>query len=369
MLETGTVLATNSNEWTCIDAEDRACLYLPLRRSAGQEMHGPAVSEEDMKYCIASDHLPGLRCRSWPACASGWLIRQRHHNWPSQEQIDQCKSLGCFFVSVSHPFSNEKHLQYRISFLLQERLLVTSFNAVQLKCYILLKMIQKEKIDKIVGKKSLTSYHFKTCMLYLIENTPAEFWRNENLLVCLHNCLKQMLVCVEKRDCPNYFIPGENMFEGRISGRMQNKLSDVLRRILSADFKFLLDIKSGDLGNEFQRALVQKELTAQEHEKRTLINLYELSHLLFSCVLHNRDDIFNSCHNTSIPKVRSELYMIKCKLQTTRRVTEHSLTETQEALSLLLPYIDTTWMSVQIVEAKHSSVSNECIYDLLTSEN
>ena len=159
------------------------------------------------------------------------------------------------------------------------------------------------------------------------------------------------------------------MFEGKPSGRMQNKLSDVLRRILSADFKFLVDIKSDDLGNEFQRALVPKELipkelTPKEHEKWTLINLYELSLYLFSCVLHNRDHIFNSCQNTSIPKVRSKLYMIKCKL----RVTEHSLTETQEALSFLLPYIDTTWMSVQVVEAKHSSVSSECIYDLLTSE-
>ena len=162
-----------------------------------------------------------------PECAFKWFGRERHYNWPSQEQIDKCKTLECFFVQVGHPNSDEKHLQWRISLSLQERLLVTSFNSVQLKCYVLLKMIKKERIHKALGEKSLTSYHFKTSMLYMIENTPAEFWTEENLLVCVHHCLRQMLLWVETGVCPNYFIPEENMFDGRIFGQVRCRLEYV----------------------------------------------------------------------------------------------------------------------------------------------
>ena len=263
VLGTGTMFNEQCGYSPCIDAEDRACIYLQIALGPDQVRHGPAVSEHKI-LCAASDYVPALRCRSWPACAFEWLVRQRHHNWPSQEQIDQCKTLGCFFVSVGHPCSKEKHIQYRISFSLQERLLVTAFNAVQLKCYILLKMIKREKIHTTLGEKSLTSYHFKTCMLYMIENTPAEFWRKKNLLVCLYHCLKKMLECVETGECPNYFIPEENMFEGKISKQMQQKLCDILNRILAADFKFLVHIKSDDLGKEFEEALLSQGYLSQE---------------------------------------------------------------------------------------------------------
>ena len=137
----------------------------------------PSVFEALKFYCknVASDLVLAVRSLSWPDCASEWLVRERHYNWPSQEQIDKCKTLGCFFVQVGHPKSDEYHLQWRISFSLQERLLDTDFNSVHLKCYILLKMMKKERVHKSLGEKSLTSYHFKTCMLYMIENTPGEF--------------------------------------------------------------------------------------------------------------------------------------------------------------------------------------------------
>ena len=86
-------------------------------------------------------------------------------------------------------------------------------------------------------------------------------------------------------------------------------------------------------------------------------------------MLHNRNEIFDSCQNIDFQAFVSKLFETKCKLQTTSRVTEHSPSETREALSLLLPHVDITWMSLQIVEAKRNSKSNECIFNLLTSEN
>lgn len=129
--------------------------------------------------------------------------------------IESCKEFGCIFVPVGHPHSDEQHLQWRISLSRQERFLVTQFNSVQLKCYILLKMIKKEQIHSYV-QDSLSSYHIKTCMMYMIENTPNDFWQPANLLSCTIACLKMISLRVETGICPNYFIPAENMFERRV---------------------------------------------------------------------------------------------------------------------------------------------------------
>ena len=131
----------------------------------GSAVHGPARTEEATDFMVAKDFVAALRCNKWPACATEWLTRRRPYNCPSKKLIDYFKTLGCFFVCVGHPLSDEKYKQWRMSFSLQERYLVSHFNSVQLKCYVLLKIIKKELISKAVGENCLTSYHCKTFML------------------------------------------------------------------------------------------------------------------------------------------------------------------------------------------------------------
>ena len=121
---------------------------------------------------MAADIVFAFQCSSWPSCSSEWLARKTHVNLPTLEVIAMCKTLGCLFVPVGHPNSDERNLLWRTSFSEQERLLITSFNSVQLKCYILLKIIKKELVVPRIPD-SLSSYHLKTCMLYLMENTPV----------------------------------------------------------------------------------------------------------------------------------------------------------------------------------------------------
>ena len=49
---------------------------------------------------------------------------------------------------------------------------VTQLSSVQFKCFILLKMINKKIVLRQVPH-SLSSYHIKTCMFYMLENTLA----------------------------------------------------------------------------------------------------------------------------------------------------------------------------------------------------
>lgn len=108
---------------------------------------GPAFRESRIGLLAHFDSVHAFKCEAWPECASEWLIRQREHGWPSSDLIAKCKSLGFLLVPASHPDSDEKEHQWRISFTLQERLLVINFNSVQVKCYILLKIITKEIVN------------------------------------------------------------------------------------------------------------------------------------------------------------------------------------------------------------------------------
>ena len=336
----------------------------------GQVINGPAISAPETETSYAHDFVHAVRCRKIPDCASEWFTRHRHYNWPTPQWIDKCKTLGCFFVFVGHPDSEERHLQWRMSFSLQERLLVTQFNSVQLKCYILTKIIKKDIIQKDVGEKSLTSYQCKTCLLYLIENTPAEFWREDNLLVCLYTYLSKILRCVETMDCPNYFIPDENMFNGRLHGETQIKLQMVLRNILSADFQCLFKLKTESLGRRFQHAIVCSALHCRlipDFTRRK--NLFLSRHVAFMVSEVNDVMLREIQSSHTDPAVSGKrLHRLKLRLQNTETLTEHTREQTQKALSVVCQYIDIRLMSVMAVLAKSLHKSNAFIFRILTSE-
>ena len=354
---------------TAYDKDFRAVLTGYHDIEDGQVINGPAISAPETET-DAHDYVYAVRCRKIPNCASEWFTRQRHYNWPTPQWIDKCKTLGCFFVFVGHPDSEERHLQWRMSFSLQERFLVTQFNSVQLKCYILTKIIKKDIIQKDVGEKSLTSYQCKTCLLYLIENTPAEFWREDNLLVCLYTYLSKILRCGETMDCPNYFIPEENMFNGRLHGETQIKLQMVLRNILSADFQCLFKLKTDNLGMRFQHAIVCSALHCRlipdfTWQKKSIL-LCEVITMVSSVNPVMLREIQSSHTDPAVSGKR--LHRLKLRLQNTETLTEHTREQTQKTLSPVCQYIDIRLMSVMAVLAKSLHKSNAFIFRILTSE-
>ena len=245
------------------DKIDRVCLtrnLIQTIRYTDSHQQGPAINFDGAEHRASIDHVLALNCGKWPESAREWLTRERQHGWPSAEVIDKCKSLGFLVVHVGHPDSDESDLQWRLSFSHQELLLVRGFNSVQMKCYVLLKVIKKKFIEFHIKAETLTSYHCKTCMLYCIENTRAELWILENLAGCLRMCLRQLKVWVSNNNCPNYFIPGENMFDRIRSGALKNQLSRYLNSILTR-----YDIFIKDLLQHFQMAKyrLQKEMETQ----------------------------------------------------------------------------------------------------------
>lgn len=326
-------------------------------------IHGPAIAIEAAENANVIDYTPALRCRRWPDTASTWLCRQRHFEWPGSDLTDTCKRIGCLFVHAGHPYSDEKHLQWRLSFSLQERILISQFNATQLKCYTLLKFIKKDIIRRFTATESLSSYHCKTVMFYMLENTPADIWRVDNLLTCLCNCLKLLLTWSETGVCPNYFISEENLFEGRIQEQNRIILCQLLKGILTSDVKCLLEIKSDQLGCRLGHSLSQGveyvNGPARGIVKSTL--LYNNINKVFVLI----DAVLRKYEKKNVRAAISGLYTLKARLENIGKLNEHPTKATRKAIAIVLAYVDLSLISNLTVLAKNINKDNDFLLKLL----
>ncbi|KAL3859415.1 hypothetical protein ACJMK2_009638 [Sinanodonta woodiana] len=244
-----------------VDTHGRSCLYnnsRHLKPGTFQELHGPAVSPNDSHrtniLVKSMDLVNAYRSHSWPCTASEWITRRREHNWPSQETISIIQQSGALLVPVGHKLSPEKHLEWRISLSYGEKMLIWQFNSTQYKCYVVLKMINNNFIKKRFGENVSTSYHWKTCMLYMIETTPAVIWQPKHLLLCIEMCLMKMCNWIEECNCPNYFIQAENMFLDKMNGPVQRSLSNILHDLIRQKGRYLTMIPYDGIGQKLNIA-------------------------------------------------------------------------------------------------------------------
>ncbi|KAL3859389.1 hypothetical protein ACJMK2_009612 [Sinanodonta woodiana] len=259
-----------------LDRHGRSCLSNNCRtinQDIYDEFHGPAFTSRKivnlnalLKSC---DYVCALKKLSWPYTASEWITRHRKHNWPSQETISIVQQSGTLFVPVGHKLSPERHLEWRISLSYVEKILVWQFNSTQYKCYVVLKMINKYYINKKFGNNVLTSYHWKTCMFYMIETTPTVLWQPQNLLRCIEMCLIKMCTWIEECNCPNYFIPAENMFLDKLNGPVQRNLFNILHDLLRQKGRYLTMISYDGIGQKLHKAC-QSPITLINNETKRI---------------------------------------------------------------------------------------------------
>ena len=220
-----------------------------------REFHGPAMQRIGVKgknNVMDVDMVPAFCCLCLPTRAMQWFTRKRLYDWPPQEVIEECRQLGFFVVPVGHPNSPEKDKEWRISLSLQERMLVTLFNSSQLKCFVVLKVLKNEVINQKLQGKILTSYHCKTCMLYMVETTPNDLWVPDNLLKCITACLKKLREWANDKYCPNYFIPEENMFD-KLESKDLEGLSNTLKTLVTGNIcSVLFGLKTDGIGGNLR---------------------------------------------------------------------------------------------------------------------
>ena len=331
--------------------------------------HGVAFKEDSKGDYRDIDYVPVLQSKVLPDCVSDSLMRKQNSGFLTASVVEDCKSYGCLFVRKEQCQSKDSHLLWRISPSHQERFMMFNFNSVQHKCYVLLKLIKKDIINPALGSEVLTSYHCKTAMLHLIDMTPSQFWRPDNLLSCLITALHCLLLWSKDSNCPNFLIPDENMFRWRISRHLLKKLSDELFRLISLDFVSLLrSIKTDDFNYRLETVI-----TGNSQNHHTLYDFTpQLKGLLSFGILLNimceRYELVLKCysHNTKnlVDNLSSKLSILK----QTDRVDIHSpVNYSRRIVALVTPYIEIYRMSNTVALSVQRGDTRETTLGYLTS--
>ncbi|KAK3587133.1 hypothetical protein CHS0354_006775 [Potamilus streckersoni] len=290
-----------------LDSEGRSVLshgnlYVSLSNPLNQGIrNGPAITTSIMGE--TEDFVWGLWIRCCPDQVSRWMSTSSHCNWPTRPIMDVIKQTAVFLVPVGQKLSHQQHLQWRLSFSFAEKLLMMQFNPTQYKCYVMLKFIKSTFINVHDVGNVLTSYHCKTCMFYLIEDTPASLWHPHNLMLCMDLCLRLLLSWVQSANCPNFFVPDENMFLGKLTCPVQGKIARTLQDLLQQKGRYITKISYDNIGENVVRVCqsLSMELYYPDESilSQTIVNLMrKLEELSFHCVWSNlcKLNIFKSRH-------------------------------------------------------------------------
>ncbi|KAK3108828.1 hypothetical protein FSP39_016682 [Pinctada imbricata] len=191
-------------------------------------IHGPCESgihgdtETDVAHC--------LRCSKWPTSTYPCLQRLARRGWPSLKVLSRIIENGCHVVPIGDKSSDKEEIEWRLSFSEAEKTLIHEMNHCQFLTYGLLKIFLKESINtrQDVGDL-LCSYFLKTAVLWEIVNSDRA-WIKHDFLKWFWICFRRLISWVSNGYCPNFFIPENNMFFGKIHGRSQQVL---LRHLMS----------------------------------------------------------------------------------------------------------------------------------------
>ena len=207
-------------------------------------IQGPSI-ESWSEYMDRSesgyDLVPSIHCPFWPRGAEEWLHRPRRYGWPTPTDITQITDFGCHLVAVGFPLSASKEMEWRISFSIAERILVWSFNHVQIQCYAVMKIILKEfiKVQCSPSNYVLCSYFIKTFLFWKFEVTESTFWRADNFRACISFLLVEFTKCIRDRELPHYFFPSFNLLSVKLTREAQRELLQILETTIEHDIAIL----------------------------------------------------------------------------------------------------------------------------------
>ncbi|XP_062601328.1 uncharacterized protein LOC134263044 [Saccostrea cucullata] len=201
----------------------------PARKT--EVLHGPCYSfsfsliETDLANC--------LHCSEWPSAALNSINRY--------SVLQEFLSEGCHLVPIESKLPNDfEDLEWRISFALAERKLVYNMDHVQFLCYGLLKIFLKETIcDEL-----LSSYFMKSLVFWKLMDNYSMPWAPYDLLQYFWTCFKFLIHSVHTGCLPNFFIPENNMFLGKVTGPQQMSLFEKLEKIYNVGVTCLLQSPS-----------------------------------------------------------------------------------------------------------------------------
>ncbi|XP_060559911.1 uncharacterized protein LOC132719962 [Ruditapes philippinarum] len=176
--------------------------------------------------------------RAFPANFNGltetWFNRSRLFNWPSKETQTEITSLPIYVVPVGKLESENRDLQWRISFTPAEIHLVHSLNDTQTKLLVCLRLLCKHIFSPICS--TMSSYLMKNVVFWLSEQNPLQHFDEHRLFDRLIDALLYIQNGIRRKHISNYMIMERNLLEGKLLDRsirrdLDKAIADVIEQL------------------------------------------------------------------------------------------------------------------------------------------
>ena len=279
-------------------------------------IQGPSIEHSDSDY----DLVNSIHCPFWPNVASEWVRRTRFHDWPTIDTINEIKDFGFHLVPIGYQPSPMSMMEWRTSFSIAEKILVWSFNHIQIQFYAILKLVQKEFIKTNCNAENyvICSYFMKTFLFWKFEETDKCFWKIENFRECLKYLLIEFHKILQKGILKHYFIPNFNLLEVKLNRNAQLELLQLYDHVIQYDIKIIercqtlrpiwmdFSTRINDAGFQ-QRPLIETNDLLTRIFKKSFTNAMKLKvdksrkllTLLMQCKNKELLDILKACATTS----------------------------------------------------------------------
>ncbi|KAH3790145.1 hypothetical protein DPMN_168340 [Dreissena polymorpha] len=248
------------------------------------EQHGPAL-----RISCGKDHdlTFALYCPSLPDDCQVLFTRPKPGHWPKQQTITKAKQCGVFLIhpgNIGSSYNRQNSiltikftfeyslLQWRMSTNMIERLLMFDLNIIQMRAYILTKIIRKEFLGPLVDNR-LSTFHMKTSLLFTIEYCPENIWRNDNLVECVLCCLNTLRRFLKRRFCPHYTIASVNLFQIKLDVFEMSLLETEISAMIDSKVAFLYGLQLDKFGPRLWEKLsgIHSQLSTKEEKRSQVI--------------------------------------------------------------------------------------------------
>ncbi|KAH3829783.1 hypothetical protein DPMN_103011 [Dreissena polymorpha] len=249
--------------------------------------HGPAVTMHGFH-----DNVHAIHCPSLPENCLILFTRPTPGHWPKQAIIKKAKECGVFLMSPGNLGNRTQYdkfiqiaymtikydaefvdIQWRISTNMIERLLMFDINMVQMRAYVIIKMIRKEMLKPLVDDR-LCTFHLKTALLFTVEQFPEHVWGDNNLVQCVLYCLNTLRRFMRRRYCPHYTISSVNLFEGKLEFKDFDLLQKELTKIIDMNLTCIDKLRMDNVGERLSDTLIKckSQLPSREHNRSYIIS-------------------------------------------------------------------------------------------------